>query len=93
MKTYFPYKSDKKDKKYFIITNNGKKVYFGATGYDDFTTHGDEKRRQAYVNRHKKNEDWTKNGIDTAGFWSYWYLWKYKSKTEAYNNIKKKFNI
>jgi hypothetical protein len=45
---YYPYKSDKKDKKYFIITQSGKRVYFGATGYDDYTTHGDEKRRLAY---------------------------------------------
>ena len=91
MKTYFPYKSDRKDKKYFIVTQSGRKVYFGATGYDDFTTHGDEKRRQAYVNRHKKNEDWNKSGIDTAGFWSYWFLWRFRSKKDAYDNIKKRF--
>ena len=29
---YHPYKSDKPNKKYFIITNNNKKVYFGASG-------------------------------------------------------------
>ena len=90
---YYPYKSDKKDKKYFIITQSGKRVYFGATGYDDYTTHGDDKRRLAYVNRHKKNEDWTKSGINSAGFWSYHYLWKYKTKKEAYDNIKKRFLI
>ena len=28
---YYPYK------KYYIITNNDKKVYFGAAGYSDFT--------------------------------------------------------
>jgi hypothetical protein len=27
---YYPYKSDKPNKKYYIITNNNKKVYFGA---------------------------------------------------------------
>ena len=26
---YYPYKSDKPDKKYYIITSNDKKVYFG----------------------------------------------------------------
>jgi hypothetical protein len=30
---YYPYKSDKPDKKYYIITNSGKKVYFGQAGY------------------------------------------------------------
>ena len=34
---YFPYKSDKPNKKYYFITNNNKKVYFGAAGYSDFT--------------------------------------------------------
>ena len=57
MKKYYPYKSDKDGKKYFIITNTGKRVYFGATGYEDFTTHKDEERKQRYIARHKKNED------------------------------------
>ena len=26
---YYPYKSDKPNKKYYIITNDNKKVYFG----------------------------------------------------------------
>ncbi len=42
MKKYYPYKSDKAEKKYYIITKDKKKVYFGATGYEDFTTHKDE---------------------------------------------------
>ncbi len=33
---YYPYKSDKPNKKYYIITNDNKKVYFGAAGYDHF---------------------------------------------------------
>ena len=37
MNKYYPYKSDKPNKKYYIITNNNKKVYFGAAGYSDFT--------------------------------------------------------
>ena len=48
MKFYYAYKSDKPEKKYFIITNTGKKVYFGQTGAEDFTIHMDEKRREAY---------------------------------------------
>jgi hypothetical protein len=30
---YFPYKSDKPDKKYYIITKDNKRVYFGVAGY------------------------------------------------------------
>ena len=33
---YYPYKSDKPNKKYYIITNDNKKIYFRAAGYDHF---------------------------------------------------------
>ena len=46
MKKYYPYKSDKPNKKYYIITNDNKKVYFGASNYSDFTIHKDEARKQ-----------------------------------------------
>lgn len=92
MKLYFPYKSiDKPEKKYFIVTNTNKKIYFGQAGAEDFTTHKDEERRQRYITRHKNREDWTKTGINTAGWWSYHYLWEKPSKKEAYENIKKKY--
>ena len=66
MKKYYPYKSDKDGKKFYIITNDNKKVYFGAAGYEDFTTHKDEARKQRYIGRHKKKEDW--NDINSTAF-------------------------
>ena len=39
---YYPYKSEKPDKKYYIITKAEKKVYFGQAGASDFTIHKDE---------------------------------------------------
>jgi uncharacterized pyridoxamine 5'-phosphate oxidase family protein len=87
MKKYYPYKSDKDGKKFYIITNENKKVYFGAAGYEDFTTHKDEARKQRYKARHK-NEDW--DDINSAAFWSRFYLWEKPTKKEAYENIKKK---
>ncbi len=42
---YHPYKSDKSGKTYYIITNDSKKVYFGAAGMSDFTIHKDEARK------------------------------------------------
>ena len=88
MKKYYPYKSiDKPDKKYFIITNTGKRLYFGDSRYEDFTTHKDEERKQRYIDRHKKNEDW--DDINSAAFWSRFYLWEKPTKKEAYENIKK----
>jgi hypothetical protein len=91
MKKYYPYKSDKPEKKYFIITNTGKRVYFGAAGYEDFTTHKDEARKQRYIARHKKNEDW--DDINSAAFWSRFYLWEKPSKKLAYEEIKKIYKL
>ena len=89
----FPYKSDKPNKKYYIITNDNKKVYFGASGYSDFTIHKDEARKQRYLNRHRNNENWTRSGINTAGFWSRWILWHLPTISASYQDIKKRFNI
>ena len=32
-------------------------------------------RKDAYINHHKKNEDWTKPGVKTAGWMSKHILW------------------
>lgn len=88
MKYYFPYKANDGKHKYFIITKNNKRVYFGAFNYSDYTIHKDNLRRLRYVKRHKKNEQWGKSGIDTAGWWSLKFLWSFPTKREAYNHIK-----
>ena len=93
MLKYHPYKSDKADKKYYIITDSNKKVYFGAAGMSDFTHHKNEQRKLRYINRHKNNENWNKSGIDTAGFWSRWLLWNLPTIKQSYDDIKKRFNI
>jgi len=90
-KQYYPYPSTDKIHKYLIITSTGRKVRFGAKGYEDFTTHKDEERKQRYINRHKKKENWTKAGIDTKGFWSRWLLWNKPTISESYEDIKKRF--
>ena len=53
---YYPYKSDKSEKKYYIVTKSEKKVYFGQANASDFTKHKDEERRQRYIKRHEKYE-------------------------------------
>jgi hypothetical protein len=66
-----------------------KKFNFGASGYSDFKIHKDEARKQRYINRHKNNENWSKSGIDTAGWWSRWLLWNLPSISASYQDIKK----
>jgi hypothetical protein len=54
MKYYFPYPSDKPEKKYYIVTKDNKRVYFGAAGMSGFTIHKDEERKQRDIKRHEK---------------------------------------
>ena len=86
MKYYFPYPSDKPEKKYYIITKDNKRVYFGAAGMSDFTIHKDEDRKNRYIKRHEKNESkfWNKSGIDTPSFWSRFLLWEKPTIKESY---------
>ena len=55
------------------------------------TQHKNEGRKNRYILRHEKNEDWGKSGINTAGFWSRWLLWNKPSIKESYEDIKKRF--
>jgi hypothetical protein len=85
---------NKRGKKKFRVTlENGRKVEFGAKGYSDFTLHKDPERMQRYLIRHKRREDWSKKGINTAGFWSRWLLWSKPSLNGAIKLIENKFNV
>ena len=71
---------------------NNKTVHFGATGYEDFTTSKDEKRKASYLARHKTSEDYTLAGVDTAGFWARWLLWNKPSITASIRDINQRFS-
>lgn len=86
-------KSPNRAKKYRIVTPEGRTIDFGAYGYQDFTTHKDESRKQRYIARHKKRENWTSKGINTAGFWSYHLLWNKETIPLAVGDIESKYNI
>ena len=89
---YHPYPANDGKHKYYIITSSSRKVYFGAKGYEHFSSgHKDPKRKQRYIERHKDKENWTKSGIDTAGFWSRWLLWNKPTIEASYNDIKQRF--
>ena len=63
---YYPYKSDKPNKKYYIITNDNKKVYFGQAGASDFTIHKDEERKLRIM-KIGLNPEWIALGSGVAG--------------------------
>ena len=65
------YFSTRKAKKYMI--HDGKKwIHFGQKGYEDFTAHGDEKRRD---NFRRRNHKWATAEPMTPSFLSYYLLW------------------
>ena len=83
-------KSSRAWKKYMAKVGE-KTVHFGASGYLDFTTSKDEKRKASYLARHKTSEDWTLAGIDTAGFWARWLLWNKPAITASIRDINQRF--
>ena len=68
-----------------------KLLAFGQKGASDFTKHGNKYRKEDYIARHKKNEDWTKSGVKTAGFWSKHILWAKPTLKESIDDINKRF--
>ena len=65
--------SHQPSKKYKAVIDNRKTVHFGLKNASDFTIHKDAERKQRYINRHRKNEDWS--DPQTAGFYAKNILW------------------
>ena len=84
-------KSERSGKKMKAVIDGKKTVHFGASGYQDFTTHNDPKRRDNYIARHKKNEDFGISGVKSAGFWAKNILWNKDTLTKSVDDLNKKF--
>jgi hypothetical protein len=88
-------KSSNPKKKYMATFKKyGKKVkttHFGAAGMSDYTRHKDKKRKQRYLTRHKKREDW--NNYMSAGSLSRYILWGEPSLRKGILKYKKRFNL
>jgi hypothetical protein len=85
-------RSEKPDKKFKVKINN-KTIHFGAKGMSDYTINRDPERKRLYIKRHKARENWSKLGIQTAGFWSRWLLWNKPSLDESIRDIEKRFRV
>ena len=87
-------KSPKKDKKYVAtFSRNGriKKTHFGFSKMSDFTKHKDPARKQRYINRHKKRENW--KDPTSAGALSRYILWHKPSLRASISDYKKRFHL
>ncbi len=99
-------KSTKPEKKYMAIfcdcdckgkknecgkSKRTKTIHFGSANMSDFTKHGDEKRKQRYLDRHKARENW--DDPKTAGALSRWILWNKPTFKASVKDYKKRFNL
>lgn len=66
------YISTRKDKKYMVKNPKGKWIHFGQFGYEDYTKHKDENRRD---NFRRRNAKWSKAEKYSPSWLSYWILW------------------
>ena len=86
-------KSSKPSKKY-QATDGKRTTHFGATGYSDFTKNKDEQRKQNYIKRHRKNENWS--DVMSAGFLARHVLWEestVKGAVQKLNNRYKRISF
>lgn len=68
-----------------------KTTHFGASGYEDYTTHGEMQRKMNYIARHKDREDW--NDYMTSGSLSRWILWNKPTLSESINDYMNRFRL
>ena len=75
-------------KKFDAFINN-KKISFGAYGLSDYTIHKDKDRKNRYLERHKKRENW--NDPLTAGFYAKNILWNKTTLNESIKDTNSRF--
>lgn len=96
---YVLQQSNKPDKKFMVttppdkFTGRTKTIHFGYRPMSDMLQHRDPERKERYIKRHAKRENWTKSGINTAGFWSKHILWNLSTLNKSIKDTEKNFNI
>ena len=87
--------STQKDKKLMAIFYDGEKkvkiTHFGAKNFSDFTIHKNKERKERYLDRHRKRENW--NSYMTAGSLSRWVLWNLPTLKASIADYKKRFKL
>ena len=80
--------STKSDKKFTAKIDDKKIIHFGAKLYEDYTIHRDDKRKKAYLARHKKDNV---NNSNYAGFYATNLLWNKPTLKESIKNTNEKY--
>jgi len=89
-------KSSRPEKKLMAIftdcvSSRVKTTHFGSSGYSDYTIHLDSNRKQRYINRHRKNENW--EDPYSAGSLSRWILWNKTTLSASIADYKMRFGF
>jgi hypothetical protein len=82
-------RSKKPTKKYDALVDGKKTISFGLKGASDFTHHRDEDRKEMYLNRHRKRENWS--DPKTAGFYSTNLLWNKTTLQSSVADVNRRF--
>jgi hypothetical protein len=81
LKLYVPKRTNVGYKKFEVLvkspTGNIKKIYFGDKRYEDYTQHGDKKRKASFRARHRCDPVKQLNR-NTPRYWACQYLWNRK---------------
>jgi len=68
-----------------------KTTHFGQKGASDFTINKDKERKDKYLKRHEKRENW--NDYMTAGSLSRWILWNKPTLKASISDYKQRFKL
>ena len=83
------YESKRKDKRFMAIIK-GKQYHFGLKNGSTYIDHHDKKKRENYIKRHSKRENWDEIN---AGSLSRYLLWNSTSLEKNINDYIKRFNL
>ena len=78
----------------FLYDEKKKKIkttHFGQKGSSDFTINKDKERKQRYLTRHEKRENW--DDYMTAGSLSRWILWNKPTLKASISDYKRRFKL
>ena len=82
----------RKTKRFMAIHANGEKTHFGLEGGDTYIDHNIREKRDAYIARHRPNENW--ENPYSAGALSRWILWgPHQSLAKNIEFFKKRFSF
>ena len=89
-------RKDKKRQVVFMLGAERYNLHFGDRNYEDFTTHGDEKRRLLYRLRAQKIKDKSGNTVfdnpSSPAFWSFNVLWSQRNEERSLRQAIQKIN-